>query len=283
MVNFTNPSSIVTEAINKYGGIKAVGLCNVPIGMQTAIAGMLKVKVEEVRLDYVGLNHFSFIRKVTSRGKDVTQRVLKVFNAIPKAKNIKVVQYEQRFLNALGMVPNSYLQYYYLPDQMVHKIAKAKLTRAQEVMLVEKRLLKMFEDPKLDYKPKELEQRGGSQYSTTAVSLITALVSDTPQRIICNVPNNGALPDLPDHSIVEVPAKVSRKGVVAEKMGRMDAKIRGMVAQVKAYEELAVEAAVHMNYDMALMALANNPLVPSATMARGILDDLIKINKLKMR
>jgi len=234
-------------------------------------------------MDYVGLNHFSFIRKVTANGKDVTKRVLKAFNAIPKAKNIKVVQYEQRFLDALGMVPNSYLQYYYLPDEMVNKIAKAKLTRAQEVMEVEKRLLKMFQDPKLDYKPKELEERGGSQYSTTAVSLITALTSKKPTRIICNVPNKGSLPDLPDHSIVEVPAMVSKKGVVAEKMGRLDPKIRGMIAQVKAYEELAVEAAVHMNYDMALMALANNPLVPSATLARGILDDLIKINKLKLR
>ncbi|MES2201880.1 MAG: 6-phospho-beta-glucosidase, partial [candidate division FCPU426 bacterium] len=283
MINFTNPSGIVTEAISRHGGVKVIGLCNSPFGLQSGIAKLMKTTFDKVDMDYVGLNHLGFVRRVKVSGKDVTAKVLANFNTIKKAKNIKAIQYEQRFLDCLGMVPSSYLQYYYLQDQLVEKLQKEKATRAQQVMAVESELLKLYRDPSLRTKPEQLSKRGGSNYSTVAVSLVSAIANDKNEKHIVNVKNGSSLPDLPPDSVVEVPCYIGKKGATPLAMGRLEPKIRGLIAQIKAYEELTVSAAMSRSYCAALMALVNNPTVPSARKARILLDRLLTINKMNFR
>ncbi len=283
MINFTNPSGIVTEAVSRHGGVRVVGLCNSPISMILGTAKILGVDPDLIDLDYVGLNHLGFVRRVKVGRKDVTAKVLKAFNKIKKSSNIKKIDYEQGFLDALGMIPSSYLQYYYLKDALFDKLRHEKTTRAQQVMRVEADLIKLFRDPTLCIKPPDLSRRGGANYSTVAVSLVNAIANNKKEKHIVNVRNGDALPDLPADCSVEVPAIISAKGAEPLKMGRLQPEIRGLIAQVKAYEQLTVEAAMTRSYDKALMALVNNPTIPSATKARQLLDRLLKINKLNFK
>ncbi|WP_430626441.1 hypothetical protein [Sulfobacillus thermotolerans] len=84
------------------------------------------------------------------------------------------------------------------------------------------------------------------------------------------------MPELPEDSVVEVPAMVDGRGAIPLTCGPMPASVRGLIQHVKAYEELTIDAAVTGSRQTALAALMNNPLVPSEEVARYILRDILQ-------
>jgi 6-phospho-beta-glucosidase len=269
LINFTNPSGMVTEAVVRNSPIRAMGLCNVPINMLYNVAEQLNVEPERVTLDYVGLNHLSFARTVYLDGEDVTDKVL----------NWGGANFEKSWLEAIRMVPNYYLKYFVHHNHAVDEVLRAEETRADYLMKVEADLLKMYEDPNLREKPALLNQRGGARYSMAAVSLIHAIANNSKEVHIVNVRNGHSLPDLPEDSVVEVPAVIDAHGGVPQSMGHMPPQIRGLIQAVKAYEELTIEAAQTGNVQTARLALMAHPLVPNWDVACALLDDLLKANK----
>lgn len=281
LINFTNPSGIITETVLKYGGVRGIGLCNGPMGIQMRIAQEFDVDYEAVDLDYVGLNHLAWVRKVWVNGQDVSDRV--IGHQSKDAANIPELSIPQEFLDALNMLPNGYLRYFYLQDEMLKYLKSREKTRAQEVMEIEAALLEKYKDSNLAEKPAELSKRGGAHYSTAAVSLIRSIAGNLRKRYIVNVQNNGAIPDLPETAVVEINASVDSRGAHPLAVGRLEPEIRGLIQQVKAYEELTVEAAVHGDYRKALLALANNPLVDSVRKAKRLLDRFIEVHSLPLK
>ena len=267
LINFTNPSGIATEALLKHSDIPTVGLCNSPYGFQQGIAEQLGVAPERIQLDYVGLNHLSWIRGVRLDGEDVFDKVLE--GAIALARTGESV-FSPQLLEALGMVPNYYLNYYYNHDQVVAEQRRTAKTRGEEVREIEARLLELYAEPSLRHKPRLLEERGGAHYSTVAVDVISAIHCDKGQVHIVNTRNNGALPDLPQDCAVELPSLIDRSGARAIPVDPMPAGIRGLTQAVKAYEELTVLAAVEGDEHAALQALLAHPLVPSFSVAQGL-------------
>ena len=267
LINFTNPAGLVTEALVKHGGVRCIGLCNSPIGTQMALAKRYAVPAASILLDYVGINHFAWIRGVTIAGREVMDEVMADLLAKVPA-NIPPLEYHHDFLAALRMIPSSYLRYFYLQHETLEQLQQQTQTRAQEVMAIEATLLEKYQQPQLSEKPAELEKRGGAYYSTAAVALIRAMVTNAGERHIINVRNGSALPDLPEESVVEVPAIVDASGAKPLAMGRLEPSIRGWLQLLKSYEILAVEAAVEQSFHKALLALSCHPLVPSVNKAR---------------
>ncbi|MBP2020139.1 alpha-galactosidase/6-phospho-beta-glucosidase family protein [Symbiobacterium terraclitae] len=76
LINFANPSGIVTEAVLKHSKVDVMGLCNVPIGMKMNIAKLLDVDPSRVDIDFAGLNHLVWGLNVRLDGKDVKKQVL---------------------------------------------------------------------------------------------------------------------------------------------------------------------------------------------------------------
>ena len=264
LINFTNPAGLVTEALLKYGGVRCIGLCNSPIGTQMALAKRYAVPASSIVLDYVGLNHFAWIRGVTIAGREVLDEVM----ADLLESDLSSLGYHRDFLTALHMIPSSYLRYFYLQHETLEHLQQQPQTRAQEVMAIEATLLEKYRQPQLSEKPAELEKRGGAYYSTAAVALIRAIATNAGERHIINVRNGSALPDLPEESVVEVPAIIDASGAKPLAMGRLEPPIRGWLQLLKSYEVLAVEAAVERSYHKALLALSCHPLVPSVNKAR---------------
>jgi len=268
LINFTNPSGMVTEALLKYSSVKAIGLCNSPINFCNMFARMFHVKTEDVFLDYFGLNHLSFVRKVFVNGKDVTDEA---FSKLPVSED------ERRIVEYLGMFPNYYLRYYYLRQEMVEEI-KAKPKRAEEVLKIEQELLELYKDPLLTQKPSQLSKRGGAFYSTAAVELIEHLYGLRRGFQISNVMNNGAIKDLPADAVVEIPVYIDGNLLKPYVIGDLPLAVRGTIQTVKAYEQLTIQAACEGSYHKAVMALAQHPLVSSISLAEKILDALIDAN-----
>ncbi len=272
IVDFTNPVGIVSQALLD-AGHRAIGLCNVAIGLQRRLAARFGVGPEQVELEHVGLNHLTWIRAVRVDGVDRLPALL----ADDAQAMADEVQTSVELLRALGAIPSYYLRYYYATTEVLAE-QLAGGTRAEDVMAIERDLLELYRDPTLDRKPALLEERGGAFYSEAAAQLIASLQAGTGDIQVVDIRNDGALPDLPDDAVVEVPARIDRDGAHPLRQAPLAPEIRGLVQAAKAYEELAVRAAVDGDRRAAYLALLANPLVPDAPTAAGLLEAIIETN-----
>ena len=272
IIDFTNPVGIVTRALLT-SGYRAIGLCNVAIGFQRKFAALLGVPPSRVSLGHVGLNHLTWERSVLVDGVDRLGDLL--------AGHVKEISEDidlpAWLVQHLGMVPSYYLRYYYAHDLVVDELSGAR-TRAEAVMAVEAELLRQYADPALDTKPEALSKRGGAFYSDAAVDLLVALLgsSDTPQ--VVNITNGDTLPFLPADAVVEVPATVSPSGATPLPVGPVEPLLRGLISHVFAYEELALDAALHGGRERVFNALLAHPLVGQYEIAECLTDRLLAEN-----
>ncbi|MFC9828127.1 6-phospho-beta-glucosidase [Streptomyces albogriseolus] len=274
IIDFTNPVGIVTRALLREGH-KALGLCNVAIGLQRKFAALLGVDPSEVRLDHVGLNHLTWETAVHVDGEDVLPRLLAAHGDSIAAD----LRLPLPLLTTLGVIPSYYLRYFYAHDEVVRE-TRTKPSRAAEVARMEKELLTLYADPALDEKPALLAKRGGAYYSEAAVDLAAALLRDAGSRHqVVNTLNNGTLPFLPDDAVIEVPAAVTTKGAVPLPVAPVNPLFAGLMANVTAYEDLALEAALHGGRDRVFRALLAHPLIGQYEYADRLTDDLIAHNR----
>jgi len=273
IIDFTNPVGIVTRALLQ-AGHRAVGLCNVAIGFQRRFAGLLEVEPSHVQLQHVGLNHLTWVRGIMVDGRDVLPQLL----GTHLGELAEESQLPGTLLTLLGMVPSSYLHYFYTHD-LVLKEQLSSPTRAEAVMDVERTLLKLYADPSVNTKPEALKKRGGAFYSEAAVDLIASLVGDRGDIQVVNLRNNGALPFLPDDHVIEVPARVDAHGVHALPIDPLPADLAGLIGHVAGYERLALDAAVHGGRDRVLRAMLANPLVGQFDRAEKLTDLLLAENR----
>jgi len=277
IIDFTNPVGIVTRALLQ-AGHKAVGLCNVAIGFQRKFAGMLGVAPSDVHLDHVGLNHLTWETAVRLEGPEGD-------NVLPKllAEHGDTIAGDLRLpralLDRLGVVPSYYLRYFYAHDEVVREL-RTKPSRAAEVAEMERQLLKMYGDPALDEKPELLAKRGGAYYSEAAVDLAAALLGGggSPYQVV-NTYNRGTLPFLPDDAVIEVQAAVGSKGAHPLAVPAVDPLYAGLMANVTAYEDLALEAALRGGRDRVFRALLAHPLIGQYAYADALTDQLIAHNR----
>ncbi|MGC4946311.1 6-phospho-beta-glucosidase [Streptomyces sp. DT224] len=277
IIDFTNPVGIVTRALLQ-AGHKAVGLCNVAIGFQRKFAALLDVAPGEVHLDHVGLNHLTWelgARLGGPQGEDVLPRLI-AEHGDALADDLHL---PRAVVDRLGVVPSYYLRYFYAHDEVVRELG-TKPSRAAEVAAMEKELLAMYGDPALDEKPALLAKRGGAFYSEAAVDLAAALLGGGGSaHQVVNTYNNGTLPFLPDDAVIEVQAKVDGSGATPLAVPALDPLYAGLIANVTAYEDLALDAALHGGRDRVFKALLAHPLIGQFEYAEALTDKLVAHNR----
>jgi 6-phospho-beta-glucosidase len=281
LINFTNPAGINTEAVIKHSPIKTVGLCNVPIGMIMECVKHFGGAWDDYELDYVGLNHLSWVRGFKKDGSDITRDVLaKLFeHAEEEWEDAEIRENMLEAMKSLGMFCNYYLQYFYCTEPVLRFLREKEKTRGEEVVAIEEALFAKYQDPNLHEKPDELGKRGGAHYSTAAFNLLDAIENDTGNRQIVCCRNNGAVPAFDDDISVEAPAVITRAGAQALAQRAPEPPIRGLMQLIKAYETLTVAAAVTGCRETAFQAMLLNPLMPGAAGCRKLLDELLEINR----
>ncbi len=284
LANFTNPAGLVTEALTRYApDITAVGVCNVGITTKMHILDELaeatgsRVEPERAQLNTLGLNHLTWHRGFTIDGEEMWPLIFPAFVESLKAE--AEPEWDVRTVESLGMMPNYYLQYFYYPDRKYAAQEQWPPSRAEEVMAIEKILLRDYADPALSEPPADLMKRGGAYYSTLATQLINSHYNDLGQVHVVNVRNNGAVKDWPADWVLELPARVDRRGIHPLPAEPLPPACFGLIAQIKMYELLTVEAAVHGDRNALYQALLAHPLGPQADEVQDVLDDILGTNK----
>ncbi|HEX7620548.1 MAG TPA: 6-phospho-beta-glucosidase [Anaerolineales bacterium] len=284
LVNFTNPSGLVTQALSDYASeVLAVGVCNVPITTKMSIIDELErstgkhIDPGHTELRTLGLNHLSWHRGFSVDGEDVWPQVIEGYIASLKAEEDP--EWDPRTIEVLRMIPNSYLQYYYATDKKLVSQEEWPPSRAEEVIGIEKDLLSEYADPDLKEPPADLMKRGGAYYSTVATQLLNAHYNDLGETHIVNTRNNGAVKEWPANWVLEMPAKIGHNGVQPLPAEPLPLVCFGLIAQLKSYELLTIEAAVHGDREAAYQALLAHPLGPKADKIPEVLEDMLETNK----
>ena len=291
LINFTNPSGIITEAAIKIGGWKkTIGLCNVPIRFVKLCneAMDLEIDSEELFIKFAGLNHFHWHRVWNKAGEEVTDFIIdqiyhpestKAFTGMKNIKDVPMV-YEQ--VKDTHLLPCSYHRYYYITNDMLnHELEEYKehKTRAEVVKRTEAELFELYKNVDLDHKPEQLTQRGGTYYSDAACEIICSIANDKRTMMVVSTQNNGTITDLPYDCIVEVSALITSHGAEPVHWGRFEPSIRGILQVQKAMEECVIEAAITGDYGRALQSFTVNPIISSGKVAKDLLNEMLVANK----
>jgi 6-phospho-beta-glucosidase len=284
LVNFTNPAGLVTEAVTRHApGIPVVGVCNVGITAKMQLLEMAQeilgeaIAPERARLVTLGLNHLTWHSGFSVDGEDLWPAIFPEY--VRRLRGDSHPAWDADMLEALGMIPNYYLQYFYNTQKKLEEQKEWPPSRAEEVMAVEEDLLRLYSDAKLTEPPPELMKRGGAYYSTLATELLNSHFNDLGQVHVVNMPNGHALAGWPADWVIELPCRVDRQGIHPLPARPLPGDCAELVKQVKAYELLTVEAAVSGNREAAAQALTAHPLGPRPGEVEAVLDDLLEINR----
>ncbi|QHM71888.1 6-phospho-beta-glucosidase [Mixta intestinalis] len=281
LINFTNPSGMVTEAILRYTGWRRViGLCNVPVNAMMKEPQSIDATLSELTYKFAGLNHFHWHRVFDRNGKEVTAKIIDaMFNnrdtGIPA--NIHKVPFLKEQLNQMNLLPCGYHRYYYRQEEMLQRGIEeyhTTGTRAEKVQEMEAALLALYQNQSLSSKPELLSQRGGLYYSESACEAISAIYNNKQSHIVVSTQNNGAVPDLDNDCAVEVSCFIGAAGALPVAFGRLAPAERGWLQLMKNMELCVCEAAVTGDYGLVLQAFIMNPLIPGGETAKRVMDEL---------
>lgn len=272
IINYTNPTGLVTEAVTRYTHANIAGFCSGGIFPKMWAKKALGVPYEQVQYDYVGLNHMNFISNITIDGRPVTEEE---FIAIAKEND----DVNLDLIKLLGVIPSPYLQWYYQTNEKVAAFKAKPLTRGEYVQVLEKEVYAAYADENNDEKPAALEKRGGGGYSEVSMGFVNAVYNNIDTKMVVNVPNNGAVHFLPDSAVVEIGCLVNKTGMQPLNVAHVPPMCWGLISAVKNYEQLAVEAAVEGSVEKMKMALLAHPLVRQWEYVEKLVPQLLEANK----
>lgn len=294
MLNYSNPAAIVAEACRRLRpNSRVINICDMPIGMEQSIAKILGFKDrKEMDIRYFGLNHFGWWTSIKDKdGNEYIHKLVEhqlVYGNCP-ADSVDTDFTDQswhdtakkvRDLVAVDptMAPSSYLQYYLYPDDMAAH-TDPNYTRANQV--IDGREKRVFgECAKIEAAgtAKDTALKIGI-HALFIVDLATALAFNTHERMLLIVENNGAIENFSPDAMVEIPCIVGKDGYEPLSIGKIPTFQKGLMEEQVAVEKLTVDAWMEGSYHKLWQALTLSKTVPSAGIAKKILDDLIEANK----
>jgi 6-phospho-beta-glucosidase len=275
IVNYTNPTNVVTDAVTRYTEAKIIGLCDQWVGDTETWAALLDLPPDGLEIDWIGLNHFTWAEHARLHGAPVDLRVrlaaapAPALAATPHRDPARMAELGR----ALGLLVNSYSKYYFFHDEVVREQRAKPTTRAEDIMAMLPAYYEQVAAEASRPDPRPSAERGGGEHGEFAVDVISAIAGDEGRRFIVNTANRGAIASLEPDAIVEVPSFLGRHGPTPLVMGELPRAVRGHTQAVHEYERLAADAAVHGDPAIALRALMAHPLINDKRVAEGILHD----------
>ena len=250
-LNYTNPMAILTGYLQRYTGVRTVGLCH---SVQVCVSGLLKRlgltgqygDGSELISRIAGINHRAWLLELTDRnGNDLyplIRRLAKEKNAA--GKHDDMVRFD--YIDKLG---------YYCTESSEHNAEYNPFyIKAGRDDLIEKFNIPLDEYPRrcVDQIAKWAKQRdellaGGNvtheRSREYASHIMEAVVSNVPYKIGGNVINHGMIPNLPDEACVEVPCLVDRNGITPTYAGPLPLQLAAMNSSNIYPQMLTIEAA----------------------------------------
>lgn len=292
IVNYSNPAAIVAEATRRLRpNAKILNICDMPIGIEGRMAQIVGLKDrKEMRVRYYGLNHFGWWTSIEDlNGNDLMPKLREYVaknGYVPPSEDAHTeASWNDTFAKAKDVqaldpdtMPNTYLKYYLFPDYVVAH-SNPERTRANEVM--DHREKHVFSSCRaiIEAGHSSAGELEIDEHASYIVDLATAIAFNTQERMLLIVPNNGAIHNFDADAMVEIPCLVGHNGPEPLTVGDIPHFQKGLMSQQVAVEKLVVDAWEQRSYQKLWQAITLSKTVPSASVAKAILDDLIEANK----
>ncbi|MBA2175039.1 6-phospho-alpha-glucosidase [Halobacillus locisalis] len=292
ILNYTNPAAIVAEALRREfpEDKKLLNICDMPAAIMVSYAGILGKDVFDLVPEYFGLNHFGWFTKILDKdGNDHTNTIKRAITEdgfIPEDAEIAndpswiktFKQVERMVTDFPEYLPNTYLQYYLYPSEMVEKEEPTN-TRARQVINGREARVHQLADQIIADDTTANVELEVDIHGRYMIRVAASMAYNNGDIFIVMVENNGTIANLPDDAMVEVPAMITNRGPKPFAVGHISTFYKGLIEGQLGYEKLVVDAYYENSYEKALQALTLNRTVVDAPRARQILDDMIEANK----
>jgi len=302
-INFTNPAGLMTQALTQHTKLRVLGICDTPSELFYRIGEAIGIPANELAIDYAGLNHLGWVRRVGHGGQDLTPRLLGDPELVRRFYPADL--FDPELIQALGLIPTEYLFFYYSQRKAYRNQVRAGASRGEELAKMNAGLFDQLAREEAaqalaTYRAYllqrnasylKIEAEAGTAFTGTAdnydpfetatgyhriaLEVLLGLVSEQPRDIVLNVPNRGAIEDLLDDDVVEIPCDVDRRGARPRSAGPLPRSVRGLVESVKQYERRLIEAFLAGSRRQARLALMECPIVGGWEPAGELLDALI--------
>lgn len=292
VINFTNPAGMITEAMQQVLGNRVIGICDSPIGLGRRAARALGHDPDRTSVEYVGLNHLGWLRGLGHDGRDVLPDLVRDADLLATIEEGRLFGTE--WIQTLGCLPNEYLYYYYFTRDAVASIRGGAETRGEFLLnqqrafydavatrpesalaqwrrVREERDATYMKEGRTEDESRDAADIEGGGYEGVALAIMAAIARNERSTMILNVRNGSTVPGLPPDAVVEVSCTVDADGPHPLATAPLAAEQLGLLLQVKAVEQLTIQAARTRSFALALKAFALHPLVDSVTSARTLL------------
>ncbi|NBC97517.1 glycoside hydrolase [Atlantibacter hermannii] len=306
LFNFTNPSGLVTEAIVKSGFTRRVyGICDAPSELIRELPALLGCEERDLRVECYGLNHFSWFTNITVNGESVTEKLV----AMPELYTRTAMQYFSPELVRLcdNQLLNEYLYYYYYKEEALAAIQASGETRGEQIARINREMREELSGIDVKAEPQRafgvwmkhylrrensymqnesqqekfhtrepltlqqfIEEPDTGGYAGVALDILEAVNSKETKRIVVSIPNNGTLDFLRPDDVIEISCDLSKDGLKPVTPAHVPQAQKNMIACVKEYERLGVEAILTGDRSLAVRALMAHPLIGSWSLAEKL-------------
>jgi len=294
ILNYTNPAAIVAVALDKVfpEDKRILNICDQPYSMIKSFAKILDVDMYDIEPRYFGLNHFGWFTNLyyAPTGEDLLPKLKNYLLDGHDFKPYNAEQREESWLNTYKNVnkilslfpeylPNTYLQYYFFPDEIVAE-SNPEYTRSDEALNGrEKKVLDICKQVREKQSLEDIPLLKGAVHGNMMVEVAESIAFDLKRLFVVITRNDGIISNLPDDAMVEVAGELTKHGVVPYRVGKIKTFYKGLIEGQYAYEKLTVEAFLEKDYTKALQALTLNRTVINPNKAKAVLDDLMEVNK----
>ncbi len=293
MLNYSNPAAIVAEATNRLRPrSRIINICDMPVVLEELMAVIAgKKSRDELQTTYYGLNHFGWFTDIRDREGNDLMPVIKDHMAKEGYSTASITgeraeaSWQATYEKAADVyamdpdtIPSTYLKYYLFPDYVV---AHSDINRTRTDEIREYRQKQVFAAARKLAQtgdPNSVEIRSGA-HGSYIVDLACALSENTGKRMLLIVPNEGSIANFQADAMVEIPCLVYRDRLEKLSIGNIPRFQKALMEQQVASEKLAVDAWMEGSYQKLWQAITLSKTVPSAEVARRILDDFLEVNR----
>lgn len=272
-INYTNPTNFVADAVRRKSKVKIIAVCDGGgNGLSHELAASFGKRDGEVRLRCAGTNHpANWIIDIQVGGEDgyplLDQHII---DEIAKAKKPEIrreFEFNAEIMETYGVYPaNSvYLFPYFHHDEALALFRSGcwslYKTFMEELPAQWRRFEAVAKGESLDLMDTTMHHTG-TAHGDLSTKIIAAIATNKQTELHLNVPNEGAITNLPHGAIVEVPALIDAGGVKPLCMGKLPKGLRALASEIINWEELTVDAALSGDRKMLLQALMAHPKWP---------------------
>ena len=289
MINYSNPLTANVRGVVSQTSVKVVGLCHGTMHTLGALAGDLGVPAGELHAVFAGVNHLCWLLDLRRDGADMYPELRRLVAERAGGRDAPSTSDEGVHLavsadlqRIFGLYPapgdrhvSEFFSWYLRGTDGDHLPWGLQGGRDDTIRYIKE---------KSDQWDRLRAQADGSlpldtsrdQEAERFVSIAEAIITGRDMvELAVNLPNRGKIGNLPSEAVVEVPAVVGAAGITGLAVGPLPDAIAAALTTRAQQQEITVQAALTGSRQLALQALALDPLVPDPATAVAILDDAV--------